>query len=466
MSPDRRTQAGRAGAPDRTAAPEPGPIRPFDFPPVHTSALENGLGLRVARMPRLPVVTMALVLPAGEATLGEDQAGLAVLAGDALEGGTERRTGADFAEALEGIGADLGVSTGWDSTTISISCLAERQEEAATLLAEMVLRPSFPEDEVERSRNQRLARIRQRRMTPSSLASDEAARLIYADGVPYGRPSAGTTASVSTVDRDRIRAFADAFYRPRGGGLVVVGDVDEGAVESLARRHFGDWQGQAPARPDVDARSRSTRRQVHVVHRPGSVQSEIRAGHPGAARSSPDYFPLLVANTILGGAFTSRLNLNLRERHGFTYGVRSRFAFRRGAGPFSVSTAVGSEVTAPAVREIVSELETLVGGGVTDEEVAAARDYIAGVFPLRFETTHQVAVRIAELIVYDLPGDWHATYRDHVREVDPEAADGAVRRNVRPEELQVVLVGDAEEVAGPLEALEIGPVTVHEAAGD
>jgi zinc protease len=427
---------------------------------VEADELENGLELRVARMPRLPVVTMSLVLPAGESAVADHEAGLAVVTGDALEGGTGRRSGADLAEALESIGADLRVSTGWDSTAVALSCLAERKDEASELLAELVLDPSFPDDEVERIRNQRLARIRQRTMTPASLADDRAAHLLYADGVPYGRPAGGTEASVSGLDRSRLDAFRSAHFRPSGAGLVVVGDVDAGEILALARGRFGPWSGATPERPAFDALPRSRDRTIHLVHREGSVQSEIRVGHPGAARSTPDYFSLLVANTILGGAFTSRLNLNLRERHGFTYGVRSRFAFRRAAGPFSVSTAVGNDVTAPAVREIVKEIETAVSGGFEDDEIQAARDYIAGVFPLRLETTGQVASRIAELLVYDLPDDWHALYRDRIRAVDRGAADEALRRHVRPGEVQIVVVGDADQVGDELAALDLGPVRV------
>lgn len=460
MTPSDPThRAGRD--PYRTEPPQPGPIRAFDFPEVETRKLSGGFSIRVARMPRLPVVTMNLVLPAGESVAGEE-AGLAVLTGDALEGGTERRSGADFAEAVEDIGARLSVSTGWDATTVSVSCLAERKEEAADLLGELVTRPAFPEDEVERSRSQRLAAIRQRRMTPSSLAWDQAVGFFYAPDIPYARPVAGTEASVEALDRARVRRFAREAYAPAGSGLVVVGDVDPDEVAELVTRSFEGWEGATPSDRDFEVRPRTRRREVHVVHRADSVQSEIRVGHLGAAKSDPDYFPLLVANTAFGGTFTSRLNLNLRERHGFTYGVRSRFSFRRKAGPFSISTAVDTEVTAEAVREIVSELEGLTSGGLGEDEVAGARDYIAGVFPLRMETTSQVAGRIAELIVYGLPDDWHARYRDRVRSVTPEEAHAAVRRHVRPAEVQIVVVGDAAEVTEPLEALGVGPVTVHE----
>ena len=448
----------------RFDAPAPGAMRHFDFPPVQSDRLDNGLRMRSVQANRLPIVTATLVLDAGESSLDADRAGLAVLTGDSLEGGTESRSGAELAEALESIGAGLSVGTGWDATTISLSCLPDRLDDALGILAEVVLRPSFPADEVDRVRGQRLAAIEQRKMDPPSIATDAARRLTYADGVPYGRPLGGDIESVTAFGPEAAAGYVEARYRPGGAGLVLVGDLDEGEAKALVQRCFGDWNGAAPERKSHQAEPRARERNIVIVHRPDAVQSEIRIGHIGQPRSTPDYFPLLVFNTILGGAFTSRLNLNLRERHGFTYGVRSGFAFRRDAGPWTISTAVGTEVTADAVREAVNEVEGVLSDGPTQEEVEASRDYMAGVFPLRLETMGQIASRIAELIIYDLPEDYHATYRDRIREVTRDQALDAARRCIRPDEITVVVGGDAEAVRGPLEELGLGPVEVEEAS--
>ncbi len=306
-----------------------------------------------------------------------------MLTGDSLEGGTVARSGAELAEALESLGAGLSVGTGWDATTISLSCLPDRLDEAMSILAEVVLRPGFPADEVDRVRGQHLAAIQQRKMDPASIATDAAHRLTYAEGIPYGRPLGGSVESVTPFGPEAAAGFVEARYRPGSAGLVVVGDVDLDETKVLAQRCFGDWRGNAPARNGFEPEPRTREQRVVIVDRPDAVQSEIRIGHVGQPRSTPDYFPLLVFNTILGGAFTSRLNLNLREHNGFTYGVRSGFAFRRDAGPWTISTAVGTEVTADAVREAVSEVDGLLSDGPTDEEVEASRDYMAGVFPLR-----------------------------------------------------------------------------------
>ncbi|GMV07833.1 MAG: peptidase M16 [Gemmatimonadota bacterium] len=445
---------------DRSVPPEPGDIRAFDFPDVVRRAMPNGLDLRVARVARLPVVSANLFVRAGEAALAEASAGMAVLAGDALEGGTRRRSGTELAERLERIGARLSVTTGWEGTSVSLSCLAERLAEGLGLLAETVLEPDFPDAEVARARDQQLAGIRQRAMDPASLASDEAARRTFVEGIPYARPQEGTTTSVEPLGRDHLRGFAEAYFRPGRGGLVLVGDLDAGEMEALAAASLGAWVGEPPPTNGFQVEPRTRERRVWVMDRPGSVQSEIRVSHVGVERGHPDVFALSVLNTLLGGAFTSRLNLNLRERHGFTYGVRSRFALRSRPGAFQVQTAVGTEVTAPAVREILGELEALVEGGPTAEEVEAARDYIAGIFPLRVETVGQVAGRITEQVIFGLPDDYHATYRDRVRAITPEAAWEAGRRHIRPGEAQVVVVGDVDGVVPALEALGVGPVDV------
>ena len=435
-------------------------MRHFEFPEVERRVLPNGLDLRVAHLPRLPVVSVNLFLRAGEAALRAERAGLAVLTGDALEGGTERRGGTELADALERIGARLEVGAGWEGTSVTLSCLADRLPDALPLLAETVLEPGFPEDEVQRTREQHLAAIRQRAMDPSGLASDTAVGRWYAPHTPYARPVDGTVSSVSAVGRADLRGYAEACYRPQDGGLIVAGDVDATEVERLALEQLGSWEGRPAATMDFEAEPLTRERRIWIVHRPGSVQSEIRVGHVGAARSTDDYFALSVANMALGGTFTSRLNLNLRERNGFTYGVRSRFTFRSRPGPFYVSTAVGNDVTAAAVREILGELEGFAAEGPTSEEVAAARDFAAGTFGLQLETAGQIATRVTQLVVYGLPEQYYHDYRDNMRAVEVEAAAAAARRHVRPDEAQVVLVADADVVGPSLEALGAGPVEV------
>ena len=365
---------------DRSVIPEAGPIRDFKAPLVMADKLDNGLKIKVARAPLVPVVTISLVLEAGEDVLGTDHAGLAVLTGDSLEGGTKKWSGSELASQLENNGTGLSVDTDWDCTTVSLSCLADRLDTVLSVLAEVILNPLFPEDEVNRFVSQELALIEQRKMNPGSIASNRMRKMLYGE-MPYGRPLGGTEESLANVNPGAVLNFWKERYVPGGSGLVVVGDVDMSEIKDLTSKYFSDWTGLAVPGSHPKSESALNPKKMFLVDRPGSVQSEIRIGHIGQDRSTKDYFPLIVANTILGGAFTSRLNANLREKNGFTYGIRSSFQYRRSAGPWGVSTAVGTEVTADAVREAVFAVEKFVTEGPSQEEIESSRDYIAGVFP-------------------------------------------------------------------------------------
>ena len=445
------------------AEPEPAPVRPFQVPEVVALETDEGLRIRVAPKSRFPLVSVVLTVDAGEAALPIDRSGHASLTASAMQGGTERRGGAELAEALEGIGASLSVSAGWDATRISLKVLADRMEEALDLFAEVVRLPSFPAEEVDRVRNQRLAAIGQELAQPSSLADRSVMRSVYADESPYSRPRGGTKESVSAFDSAAARAQLEAAFGPEIG-VAVAGDVDPSEFRDLLAARFAGWGTRRERAPVPEATARTGERRIYVVARPGAVQSEIRIGHPGVARDNPDYFPLRVFNATLGGTFTSRLNLNLREENGFTYGVRSRFMFRRGRGPFLISTAVETAVTAAAVRETMKELHGLVIDGPSAAEVASVRDYMAGVFPLQMETTGQLASQLASLILYDLPADYLASYRDRIRAVTPAEAAAAGRMHVHPEQVAIVVVGDPDSVVPELEALDLGPVQVEEPA--
>src|SRR5690606_4326053 len=276
-------------------------------------------------------------------------------------------------------------------------------------------------------------------------------------------PLIGTTASVEGLSRDDVEALYAAHYLPNAASLLFVGDIDGRTAHDLAERYFGDWPAGQPTVAEFEVVPGIETATVFVVDRPGSVQSEIRIGDVGVARRHEDYFPVLVMNTILGGAFTSRLNLSPRERHGFTYGARSAFGFRRQPGPFVVQVAVATDVTARAVEEALKEMRALRDDGATAEEVAAARDYLRGVLPLQLQTTDQLAARLADLVIYDLPDDYFDRYRDRINEVTVDDVRRVAREHLRIDRLAIIVVSDAREIAAGLEALGIGDVQVHEA---
>jgi zinc protease len=453
--------------PDRSQPPAPGTLRPFDFPATHRAELSNGIPVLTARASRFPVVTFSVLLEAGGVREIEDRAGLASLTADLLDAGAGERSGADIAEHVEGLGADLDVASSWDVAHVGVSALRTRIEPSLAILADLIRAPTFPLDEVDRLRGERHAELLQRRASPRGLANEMALRFIYSESSPFARALSGSIESVASITQSDIREFHASHYVGGGASMLVVGDIEADEAMSLAERFFGDWDGAAPAtQAEVPVAPRSETVQLVVVDRPGAVQSEIRVGHVGADRTAPDYFALAVMNSILGGAFSSRLNLNLRERHGFTYGVHSSFALRRRPGPFLVSTAVETAVTQGALREILREIAGMRDSPVTQAELDDARSYLAGAFPLRLQTTHGIASRLAETLIYRLPDDYFDTYRERVLAVSAEDVLQVAQRRLRPDALAIVVVGDASAVRGPLEELDLGPVRVVDVEGN
>lgn len=448
---------------DRSREPAPGPVRSFSFPHVDRDELRSGLNVLSARHGKLPVVTSALVLEGGAAGEPPSKAGLAYLVANTLEAGTRGRSADEVAWALESIGVEFSADARWDGVVLWVVSPRERLEPALDLFAEIVREPAFRLEEVERLRDEQLADILQRQKEPRALAGDMAARFIFGRGVPYARPLIGTAATVRELGPADVESFYRGWYAPRGAALLMVGDIDAADARSLADARFGDWSGRPSPRAEFEVRRGVERATVFVVDRPGSVQSEIRVGDVGLERSHADYFPVQVMNSLLGGAFTSRLNMSLRERHGFTYGVRSGFAFRRRPGPFLVQTAVATDVTARAVEEILREIHGVRDTLAPADEVAAARDYLAGTLPLELQTTEQLAARLADLVIYDLADDYFDRYRERILAVTPEEVQRVARTHLRPESLAIVIVGDAAAIVPALEGLGVGPVQVHSA---
>ena len=453
------------GARVAPARPAAAPPKPYRFPRFEIATLDNGLRVIVAPVRMLPVVTALLLVDAGASAEPGAQDGVANLTARGLLEGTMRRDGNALTEQFERLGAGVFAGADWDTANAGMTVLRAHLEPALALLGELVLEPSFPERDIARLRAERLADLLQMRTEPRGLADEMFARFVYDPVSRYARPEEGGSDTVSTVTRDDVRRFYLDRYRPRGSTLVLVGDlsVDDGL--ELARRTLGAWEGAAPrSAPPEEAPARTTRA-VHLVRKPDAPQSELRIGHIGLPRTHPDYFPVMVMNAVLGGLFSSRINLNLREEHAYTYAAFSGFAWRRGAGPFVVSTAVESDVTADAAREVLSEIDRIRSAPISADELSLATSYLGGVFPIKYETTHAIARALAALTAYDLPVDYFDTYRDAVRGVSIADVHRAADRYLHPDALQVVVVGDASEIKAPVAAMALGPLFEYGADG-
>jgi zinc protease len=445
--------------------PTPGPTRDYHFPAFERLTLDNGLSVVVAPVAKLPVVTVMAVIDAGAAADPAGQAGVAQLTAHVLAEGTERSHGAELAERFERLGTALDTSTDWDSSTARITVTPERLPEALALLAEVILTPSFPEREVDRLKQERLTELLQQQAEPRGLADDMFGRFAYAANSRYALPDGGAEATVNTLDRNSVVAFYRARYAPASTTVVIVGDVTRESARALVVDAFGAWSGPIVSRPVVSDEPATRTRTVHIVGKEDAPQSELRVGHVGVPRLHRDFFPIVVMNAILGGLFSSRINLNLREEHAYTYGAFSSFDWRRQAGPFTVATAVRSDVTDAAVREILLEIERMQAAEVSEAELTLATSYLDGVFPIRFESTNAIANALSSLVAYGLPDDYFDRYRENIRAVTAGDVLRAAREYLHLDQLQIVTVGDPAVVRAPLEALGAG-VQVYDAEGN
>lgn len=448
---------------DRTSSPEPRSPRPYRFPSIRRETLGNGLRVRIATARHAPLVSVRLVVRGGADHDPIDRAGLASLTAGMLDEGAGERDALGVAAAVGRIGAFLGTGADWDSSWTWLDALTTHLEEGLDVFSDVVMRPRFDEGELERVRNDRLTAILQQRDDPATVAALRFSALVF-EGSRYGAPMNGTEETVGRISRDDVISFWSRHMVPSRSSLIVAGDIDPDRALQVVRDRFEEWSG-ADCGADasivgVDGDSPMLR----IIDRPQSVQSEIRVGHVGLPRSSDDYFPVVVMNSILGEIFNSRIMLNLRERHGYTYGARSSFAFRRNAGPFVVSTAVRNEVTAEAIREILGELERIRSGDVTTAELDASKNYLMGVFPATVQTVNDLASRIQEMELYGLADDYFDRYRERIGEVTVDDVTRVARARVHPERARIVVVGSAEAIRKPLESLEV-PMSVHDLDG-
>ncbi len=442
--------------------PTPGEPRPYHFPPFDRAVLANGLSVLTVDLPGRPLVSAQLVLRNGAADEPALEGGATVLSARALTEGTDRLDAIALIEATERLGASLHADASWDAYTVGIDVPASRLEPTLELLGEVVAHPTFPEAEVERIRDERLNDILQVRADARRRADEAFAATIYRDDSPYHRPSAGTRATVTPLTRADLERAWTRGLDPARMTLVVAGDLDGLDPVRLATGLMAGWTrspGAVEPGPIV-AKPSSGGRRLRLVDKPGAPQTEIRVGHVGVPRRIPDFHAVSVLGAILGGLFNSRLNMKLREEKGYTYGAHAGFDLRRAAGPFSARAAVNTEVTAAALSDLVAELERIRSERVSDAELRAARDYLIGVFPLRFETPGPIVQALTGLVVHELPDDELATYRERIDAVGVDDVLTAAQGHIQLEQAAVVLVGDASVIASSLEVMGLGPVEV------
>jgi zinc protease len=442
--------------------PQAGELLPFVPPGFERIRLANQLDVLIARKAGMPVVDMQLVVRGGGATDSPALAGRASLTAELLDEGSRRHSALEISDRVELLGADFDVRVNWDAWLLTMHGLVPHLQPMLDLLMEVALEPAFPTVEFKRKHEERLHRLRQERTEPRIVASKAVARAVFGDQHIYGRPLSGTPETIGQLDCTGVVSCYRAGFGPAVSHLVMAGRIDPDQVRKELEARFGAWSNPVSLRSHVTP-VRMPGRTLYLIDRPDAAQSEIRAGHVGLPRNTPDYLALTVLNTVLGGSFKSRLNTILREEKGFTYGASSSFSFRRESGMFSAGTAVFTDNTAETVAIVVSELERLRDQGVSHEELERARRYHALGFARTFETASDVSDHLAALALYDLEDTFLQTFTERIGAVTAAEVDRAARIYLKPDELSIVVVGDRARVLDSLRALQLGPIVEWEA---
>jgi len=455
-----------AQAVDRTRPPALGPAPALRVPPVQTVTLPNGLQLAVVEMHKVPVVDVTLMLDAGAVADPADLPGLATFTANMLDEGAGRRTALEIAEETDFLGARLYTSASYDGASVGLHVPKRQLGPALDLMADVVLRPAFADSEITRQRDLRRTQILQQRDQPVAMAGLAFPAIVFGAVHPYGRAIGGTEASTALLGRDRVNQFYQAHYRPGNAKILVVGDITLAEAQQLVTARFGAWErGPTPPAASAPTAAAPAARTFYLVDKPGAAQSVIRIGNIGVPRSTADYFPLQVMNTILGGSFTSRLNQNLRETHGYTYGANSQFAMRRMAGPFQAGASVQSAKTDSALIEFLRELRRIRDEAVPQAELDKAKAYIALGLPGDFETTSGSAGQFSSLLTFGLPLDYYNSYVARINAVTAADVQRVARQYLDLDHFAIVVVGDRSQIEAGIRALNEGPLSIRDLWG-
>ncbi|MEI7920797.1 MAG: pitrilysin family protein [Planctomycetota bacterium] len=442
---------------DRTKQPEAGPTPIFIPPAIVRRKLSNGMSVLVAERHELPILTVSLAARGGEVNVPLGQEGLASLAMSLVTEGTAKRNTQQLASELSMIGADLNAGGGLENSSFSVTTLTKHTDKAMEIFKDVLLNASFPEKEMGRLKLQRLSALARKFDSANGIAGDLFPKLLYGEKHPYGRDNDGTAATIRGLNRGQAETYYKMLFNPANVTAIVVGDITPEAAEALLEKNLGEWKGGQAVKMEIPAPAPEKKPGMYLVNKAAAAQSVLSVGLVGVARNTPDYFPLVVMNAVLGGQFSSRLNLNLREEKGYTYGARSSFAFNQGPGPFSAGASVQTAVTKESVIETVKELTEITSKRpVTAAELAFAKDRLIKGFPGRFDTTFAMAGALSDLVRYNLPDDYFSTYQSKIESVNAAAVNGVSGKYLPFDKMTILVVGDESKVKDGLKSLPYG----------
>jgi zinc protease len=452
---------------DRTKQPAPGPTPVLNVPAWTKTQLANGATLIVSERHNLPLVNFAITFVGGSNQFETaERRGVAAMTASMLSEGTKTKTGDQISDALQLLGTSVGAGVGGEEGSISFVSTSKNFEPTLAILADMMLNSTFPADALERLRARTLVNLTQAKDQPTVVGSQVFARVLYGSGHPYGQRA--TETSVKAITRDDVIAFQKAYYQPGRSIITVVGDITPAQAKAAVEKGLAAWTkgGDKPSF-DYPKLPELQPAKIYFVDKPGSAQSVVNIGLPGPPRNTPDYFALQVLNTILGGQFQSRLNANIREQKGYSYGVNSGFSYGKGPGAFRAGGSIFSDKTDAALIEFMKELKGIVGEKpITDEEIKTAKEALIQGLPQRFASVSAISGAITSLAVQGLPEDFYQTYAKNVSAVTKEDLLRVAKKYIDLNHLAIVIVGDRSSVEAPLKATNIAPITYIDIEGN
>ncbi|HMI31897.1 MAG TPA: pitrilysin family protein [Candidatus Limnocylindrales bacterium] len=450
--------------PWRNTIPSAGPTTMVKLPMAKRFSLPNGLTVLLVESHRLPVVAGTLVLRSGSAQDPQTLPGLAGFTATMLDEGTQKRDALAIANELHGLGASLSTGSSVDGSTIACRSLKGTAAATMAILSDVAQHPSFPEKDIERVRDDRVTNLLQQRDSPNQTASRIMWNCLYGPTHPYGHISLGTSEALKKISRDDMVRFYQAYFTPQNAALVFVGDLTESEARKLATDALGSWTGPPTETPRPPQGTMISSRVV-IVDKPGMPQTSLRVVQLGLMRSDPDFERMDLANTILGGLFSSRINMNLREEHGYTYGAFSLLSENRGQGPFLIGTSVRTDVTGASIDEILKEVHGMVEKPVTADELRMAKESTIRTLPANFQTTGATAGTIATLYLYDLPPDYYQTLPGRISAIQAADVQAVSKKYLAPDRMLVIAVGDRSKIEPQITKLNLGAVAYKDLDG-
>lgn len=452
---------------DRTKVPPPGATPVLHVPAWTKTQLANGATLIVSERHSLPLVSFSITFVGGANQFEPvERRGVAAMTASMLTEGTKTRTGDQLSDALQLLGTNVFANVGAEEGSINFVSTAKNFDSVLGILSDMMLNSVFPADALERLRGRTLVNLTQAKDQPVIVGAQVFARVLYGGAHPYGQRSTETT--VKAITRDDVVNFAKAYYQPGRAIITVVGDVTPGKVKSSVEKALAAWSkgGDKPSF-DYPKLPELQPAKIYLVDKPGAAQSVVNIGLPGPPRNTPDYFALQVLNTILGGQFQSRLNANIREQKGYSYGVNSAFNYGKGPGAFRAGGSIFTDKTDAALIEFMKELKGIVGEKpITDEEIKTAKDSLIQGLPQRFASVTAISGAITSLVVQGLPDDFYQTYAQNVSAVTKEDLARVAKHYIDLNHLAIVIVGDRSKVEAALKNTEIAPITLLDIEGN